>query len=97
MSKLSIDYSKVDATTAAIKSSAQQNLKVYATTQLEGLKQAMSTSKGEYKEAIVKELEEEKATIHAAADLMIKLQTMIKSTADSYKKLDASYKNGAGM
>lgn len=97
MSKTIINYQRVEKTTASIKGAANENLKNYANTQYKKLTDAMTECKGDYKTAIVKELEEEQKAVVAAADFMIKLQKMIKKTADSFQNLDKSYKNGARM
>ncbi len=97
MSTTIINYQKVEQTTASIKGAANENLKNYANTQYKKLTDAMADCKGAYKTSVVKELQEEQKAVVAAADFMIKLQTMIKKTADSFQNLDKSYKNGARM
>lgn len=97
MSKTIINYQRVERTTASIKGAANEQLKNYANTQYKNLIDAMADCKGDYKTAIVKELQEEQKAAVEAADFMIKLQKMIKKTADSFQKLDKSYKNGAKM
>lgn len=95
MSKISINYQTVEKTTASIKSAANENLKNYANTQYQTLKTAMDGCKGDYKDAIVAEMEEERKAVVAAAEFIVKLQEMIKKTAESFQNLDKSYKNGA--
>lgn len=95
MSKVAINYQKVDSTTTSIKSAAKENLKNYANSEYKTLKEAMSNCKGDYKTAIVEELEEERKAVIAAAEFVVKLQKMIKKTSDSFEKLDKSYKKGA--
>lgn len=97
MSKTIINYQRVERATASIKGAANENLKNYANTQYKKLADAMADCNGDYKTAVVKELQEEQKAVVAAADFMIKLQTMIKKTADSFQNLDKSYKNGVRM
>lgn len=97
MSKTIINYTKVESSTASIKSAANENLKNYANTQYKSLIDAMNYCTGDYKTALVKELQEEQKAVIEAAEFMIRLQEMIKKTAKSFQNLDKSYKNGARM
>lgn len=97
MSKTIINYQKVEHSTASIKNAANENLKNYANTQYKNLISALTECRGEYKTAVEKELMEEQKAVIAAAEFMVKLQRMIKKTADSFQNLDKSYKNGAKM
>lgn len=95
MSNVKFDYSKVDSETSNIKKSAQEKLTNYVNKQYKVLEQSMESSKGDFKNAIVVELEAEKNAVIAMADFIVKLQDMMKNTSDAFKNADASYTNGA--
>ena len=94
MADVKFDYGKVNSKTDSIKKSAQENLKNYAQIEYEKLLNGMITSKGDYKTAIEAELSAEKKAVTAAADFMMKLQDLMKQTADAFQKKDMSYSKG---
>lgn len=95
MGNVKFDYSKVSKTTESVKKSADSNLKTYAETEYKKMKDAMKKCKGDYKNAIIAELEVEKKTVQATADFIIKLQDMMQKTATAFQNTDASYASGA--
>lgn len=97
MGNVKFDYETVNSKTASIKKRAQDNLKTYADTEYGKIKDAMESSKGDYKTAIAAELAAEKTAVVAAADFIIKLQEMMKQTANAFRVTDQSYSKGAEM
>lgn len=97
MGNVKFDYETVNSKTASIKKRAQDNLKTYAETAYGKIKDAMESSKGDYKTGVVAELAAEKTAVVAAADFIIKLQEMMKQTASAFQATDQSYSNGAAI
>lgn len=95
MSKVTIDYRKVESTTKSIRRAAEVNLDDYAREQYKSMRNILERCEGEGKENLIKELEEEQKSVIAAARFVIRLQDMIQNTAVSFRQLDRKYQTGA--
>lgn len=92
MGKIDINYWEVDRITKSTKEDAQLQLQEYAEKEYTKIRDALTASKGSYKEAMIKELDVEQELIVQTAEFITKLNTMIKNSAESHRILDEKYK-----